>query len=184
MNIPDIWSIVTGTASLISLFFSLGDKFADWRKYTIPAAAGLGGFAAGRMSPALLTGINQLFTDPRTIGFILIFFLILSALILIAYALMKRGETSLAYIVFMMGMLSLPTSIIPMYTKTFETIPTGDYVKLAQIKIESEEYAAAVHYLEIAKENTKNKEFQKQLEKKIEDLLAEEAGSLSNNSNE
>ena len=184
MNTPDLWSIVTGSASLISLFLSFGEKFSNWRKFTVPAAAGFGGFAVGRISPAILTGIDQLFKDPRNVGFILVFFLILSAVILVAYALMKRGETGLAYMVFIMGMISVPTSIMPMYTKTFETVPAGDYVKLAQLKISAEEYDDAVRYLELAKEKTENKELRTQLGKKIEEILRKEAVSISGNLDE
>lgn len=184
MHIPDIWSFVTGTAGLISLFLSLGDKFSNWRKYTIPAAAGLSGFAAGRLSPALLTGVDQLLTDSRAVGFILIFFTILFAIILVSYALMKRGEIWLAYLVFIMGLLSVPTSIIPMYTRAIETVPAGDYVKLAQLKIEVKEYDDAVHYLELAKENTNNEELRKRLEEEIKATLKKEVRSLSDNTDE
>ncbi len=183
MNIPDIWSILTGTAGLVSLFLSIGDRFSIWRKFTIPAAAGFGGFAAGRLSPVLLTGIDQIITNPRTIGFILIFLIILAAVLLITYSLLKRGETIFAFLVFTMGMVSVPTAIIPMYSKTFETVPAGDLAKLGQLKIEAKEYEDAIRYFGLAKENTKNEEFRKQLDVRIKATLEQEANSLSSTSN-
>jgi len=181
MDIPDIWSIVTGTAGLISFFLSLGDRFSRWRIYTIPAATGLVGFAIGRISPVLMIGTDQLFSEPRTVGFFLLFFLILTVLLLIAHGFMKREQFGFAYMVILMGLIFIPTFIMPMFTETFESVPAGDYVKLAQLKIDVKEYDDAIRYLELAKKNTKNEEFRSRLEERIKEILKREAGSLSDN---
>lgn len=178
MQIPDIWSLVTGLASIISLFLSMGDRFASWRKYTVPAAATLGGFAIGRISPSLSSGMDQLFGDPRAAGFILLLFLILATLTLVAYFLMRHGQVWYAYLVFMMGMISVPTSIMPMYSKVIDTIPPGDLIKLAQIKVTAGEYEQAIKYLESAKDTTKNDVLRKELTGQI-DTLSKEAARVS-----
>jgi hypothetical protein len=46
---PDLWSLVTGAASIVSLLISLADKFSTWRKYAIPLARALAGFTLGRL---------------------------------------------------------------------------------------------------------------------------------------
>jgi len=178
MQIPDIWSLLTGIASLISLFLSAGDRFASWRKYTLPVAMALGGFAIGRISPSLSSGMGHLFADPKAAGFILLIFIILAALALVAYLLMRHGQTMLAYFVFAMGMISVPTSIMPMYSKMAEVVPTGDLVKLAQIKVTAGEYEQAMKYLKSAKDKTKNNVLKTELQKQI-DAVTKEIAKIS-----
>ena len=178
MQIPDIWSLLTGIASLISLFLSAGERFAAWRKYSLPAATALGGFAIGRISPSLSSGMDHLFADPKTSGFILLIFMILAALTFVAYLLMRHGQVALAYFIFALGMISVPTTIIPMYSKMSELVPPGDLVKLAQIKVTSGEYEQAIKYLESAKDKTKNDVLKTELQKQI-DVLTKEAARIS-----
>lgn len=176
MHIPDIWSLLTGIASLISLFLSAGERFANWRKYTLPVAATLGGFAIGRISPSLSSGMDQLFGDPKVAGFILLFFMIIAAMILVACLLMRYGEIRLAYLVFIMGMISVPMGIMPMYSKILEAaIPPGDLIKLAQIKVSSGEYEQAAKYLESARDQTKNDILKKELQTQIDAIMKEAA---------
>ncbi len=175
MQIPDIWSLLTGMASFVSLFLSVGERFARWRKYSLPVAAGLGGFAVGRISPSLLSGMDHLFSDPKATGFILLVFMIFAALILVAYLLMRHGQVMLAYFVFGMGIISVPTSIIPMYSKMIESVPPGDLVKLAQVKVTAGEYEQAIKYLESAKDKTKNDVFKKELQAQIDMLIRRSA---------
>lgn len=175
MQIPDIWSLLTGSASIISLFLSAGEKFAVWRKYTIPAAAALGGFAVGRLSPSLSSGVSQLFGDPAATGFILLFFLIVSAITFVAFLLMKNGQVGLAYFVFLLGLVSIPTAILPMYSKTIDTIPAGDHIKLAQVKAQAKEYEQATKYLESARDKTRSSELKKEIEEQIKILQKQTA---------
>ena len=178
MQIPDIWSLITGIASLISLFLSAGERFASWRKYSIPVATALGGFAIGRISPSLSSGMDHLLADPKAAGFILLILMIFAALTLVAYLMMRYGQITLAYLVFAMGIISVPMSIIPMYSKISDVVPPGDLVKLAQIKITTGEYEQAIKYMESAKDNTKNDVLKTELEKQI-DLLTKEAARVS-----
>jgi len=175
MNIPDIWSLLTGIASVISFFLTVGDRFASWRKYTVPAAAAFGGFAIGRISPSLSSGMDQLFGDPKAAGFILLLFMIIAAVTLAAFLLMRHGQTWLAYLVFMIGMISVPSGIMSSYSKIVDTVPAGDLVKLAQIKASAGEYEQAVKYLESAKDKTKSEGFKKELQNQIDVLLKEAA---------
>jgi len=178
MHIPDPWSLLTGIASLISLSLAAGEKFASWREYILPAATALGGFAIGRISPSLSSGMDQLFSDPRVAGFILLIFLIIVALASVAYLLMRRGQLWLAYSLFFMGMVLVPTSIMSMYFRIADSIPPGDLIKLAQIKATSGEYEQAVKYLESAKDKTNNDVLKKELQIQI-DALIKEAAKIS-----
>ena len=183
MEFPDIWSMLTGCASLLSLFISVGKKFAAWRKYTIPVAAGLGGFAVGRISPTLSLSINHLLSDPKAAGFILIFFIIITVITIVAYALMRHGETMLAYFVFVFSITSVPAVIMPLYTNMYSSIPPGDYLKLAQLKISANEYEDAIKYLELAKDNTKDNDLRKAIKEKINFITRKRTEELSGKSN-
>jgi hypothetical protein len=44
MNFPDIWATITGVAGIISLFLALNEKYANWKKFTLPICIGLVGF--------------------------------------------------------------------------------------------------------------------------------------------
>ena len=50
MNFIDIWAIVAGAASIISLLIVMSDKFPEWKKYISPIGFIFGGFAIGRVS--------------------------------------------------------------------------------------------------------------------------------------
>jgi hypothetical protein len=175
MHIPDIWSLVTGIASIISLFLSAGETFASWRKYTVPVAATLGGFALGRISPFISSGMGQLFMDPRSAGFLFLIFLIVASLALVSYFFMRHGHLPYAYLVFTIGIFSVPTTLLPMYSKIVDSIPPGDMVKLAQIKASAGEYEQAIKYLESARDKTNNEVLKKELERLIISLSKEAA---------
>ena len=167
MQIPDIWSLLTGIASFVSLFLSVGNKFASWRKYTLPGAAALGGFAFGRISPSLSSGTSQLFKDPSSTGIILLIFLIFAVITFVAYLLIRQKQDMLAYCLVLLGMFSVPSTIIPLYSKAVDPVLAGDYVKLAQLKVTAEEYEQAIKYLELARDRADSEELKDTLKSQI-----------------
>lgn len=183
MQFPDLWSLLTGIASIISLFLSAGERFASWRKYTVSGAAAFGGFAIGRISTALSSGIDQISANPIAIGFVIVFFLIVSAITYIAYLFLIKGEAFFAYFIFFMGLTSVPEGIMPMYTRAFDSIPVGDYIKLAQVKASDDEFEQAINYLEIARDRSTNDQLKKQLKEQIV-LLQNQDTKIQINQNE
>ena len=133
----------------------------------LPTAAALGGFAFGRISPSLSSGVDHLFQDSTATGFLLLFFLILSAVTFIAYLLTRHGQVNLAYLVFIVGLGSIPATVMPMYLKTIDSVPAGNYMKMAQLKVTAGEYEQAIKYLEVAIDKTKSKELISELQAKI-----------------
>jgi hypothetical protein len=68
----DIWTIITGLASIVAFVFSLPEKYSSWRIYIIPIAWASLGYAIGRMHVLLAPSINPAFEDPTLIGIIAI----------------------------------------------------------------------------------------------------------------
>jgi apolipoprotein N-acyltransferase len=178
MHMPDIWSLLTGIASLISLFVSVGERFAAWRKYTLPTATAFGGFAVGRISPALSSGFDHLLEDPKVTGFILILFMAFAALVLVACLLMRRRQEWYAFLLLLLGFSPLIYVVMPMYSKILDGVPPGDLIKLAQLKTTSGEYEQAIRYLESAKNKTDNDVLKNELQRQI-DALAKEMAKIS-----
>jgi hypothetical protein len=53
MDFIDLWTIITGFASIISLLIAIYDKFPEWNKYISSTGFLLAGFSIGR----IFTGI-------------------------------------------------------------------------------------------------------------------------------
>ena len=64
-------------------------------------------------------------------------------------------------------------NVIPMYPKLLNIVPPGDLIKLAQLKIDVEEYEQAIKYLEVAREKTKNDVMKKELKDQIDSIMKE-----------
>ena len=173
MQVLDIWSLITGIASLMSLFLAAGERFANWRKYILPFAAALGGFALGRISPAVSSGMNQLSGNPELTGFIILSSTVIVAITLMSYFLIRHGKAWYGYCLCFMGMVYIVLNVIPMYPKLLNIVPPGDLIKLAQLKIDVEEYEQAIKYLEVAREKTKNDVMKKELKDQIDSIMKE-----------
>ena len=170
MRFLDFWSLITGLASLISLFLALGEKFSNWRKYTLPLSCALGGFAIGRLSFTPLLGVEHVFNDGFSTGFMVIFFSIMLVVTVLAIILMRRNETNLAYIFFFMGMALIAPQIVQLYTETYNAIPIGDCLLLATEKEKAGDFENAITYLERCGKKIENKGLKEQIDKRIPEL--------------
>lgn len=102
----DIWSLVTGAASILSLLLALAEKFSTWRKYAIPLAGVLAGFTLGRLTASLQSASDHSSNDLTVAIVIILFVSLLGALSL---KLVHNKEYSYAYIIFILGIiLGLP----------------------------------------------------------------------------
>lgn len=166
MNIPDLWSLVTGVASILSLLISLPPNYANWRKYTLPIASFLGGLTFGRISSEFSQSMYAAFQDPY-LAVISIFFLATIGLILWVASIMER-QNSPQYIYALV--LMFLTFGIPGFFNTYSemnpAIPVQDYLELARIKEHKGDLASAIIYyqkyiLKVEDENSKEQVTQK-----------------------
>jgi hypothetical protein len=95
MNFPDIWATITGVAGIISLFLALNEKYANWKKFTLPICIGLVGFAIGR-STTIITPIAGHFSSKNLTTMVVVCSLLLVALA-VFYIGMRYGQPGFAY---------------------------------------------------------------------------------------
>jgi cation transport ATPase len=177
--VPDLWSILTGVASLISLLISLADKFARWRKYLVPATWALGGFAVGRLSFSLGSGITEIASDPAGSAFLIIILVIIAVMVTIATSLLKKGEAYLAYALVLMLIVLVP-QIITFYSKPQERASSYDYLELAEMKTKSGDFTGALRYLENAKRAAASDEHRKAIDEQIKVVAGRQLERIKN----
>ena len=168
MNFPDIWATVTGIAGILSLFLAINNKYANWKKYTVPVCVGLVGFAIGRLTVVITPMTGNLPSENFSI-MVLVFILLMVALA-VFYIAMKYDQPGLAY----MGMLFLVIIALPKvfdhYSSTKSAIPSGDYLVLSKYKEKIGDYQSAVKYLQKYIDNNTDKELNDELKKMITEL--------------
>ncbi len=170
MNFIDIWSIIAGAASIISLLVVMSDKAPEWKKYISPAGFLLGGFAVGRISYGLSPAAGAIIKNTKFLGFLLILVLLLIVLVVFAQMMIKRKQDFYAYfVVFMVLVIGVP-QVMEKYTASFSDIPKEDYLVIANIKEKNIDYSSAIHYLERYKQLSSDVEFNKKISEKISDL--------------
>ena len=138
---PDIWSLITGAVGLLSFLMTINEKFSSFRKYTIPAAWILTGFALGRLSyigTLSITNVNASFDGGFSVTVIV--FLILLFLSSVSYLFMRVGQDMLAYFVFSMGIILLPSKVIDIHDSYKDKLTYNDYFQLAEIKLKNKNY--------------------------------------------
>ena len=149
--VPDLWSIITGVVGIISLLISLADKFASWRKYLLPATCALVGFAVGRLSFSLNPGSKEIVSDPTGSAFLVIILTVIVVAATIAAFLLKRGEAILGYGLIIVLFTGLVPHAVTFYSKPQDRASSGDYLELAQVKLQNGDFSGALRFLENAK---------------------------------
>lgn len=114
---PDTWSLITGVAGLFSLLLAVTEKFSDFKKYTVPLTFTLGGFAIGRLSFFVSTS-----SSAESGNYVVLMIIIATLLILtvITYIFIKVGQDIFAYMVFMIGIMTLPSKLVDTYNKQID----------------------------------------------------------------
>lgn len=181
MKFIDLWSIISGVASVISLFISLGSKLENWKKYTLPLSYLLGGFALGRISYVVPQGAEQLFTDSYSAGLVVLILAVLIILAGFAFIFVRKNESQWAYIILMLGSLIFAPQVIRLYTESYTTTPPNDYLILVNEKERTGNFEEAIQYLEKYKNKTSNLEIKELTDKRINTLKEKLAGKISNN---
>lgn len=167
----DIFTVITGIASLISLFISLEDKFPNWKKYTNPASWFLGGICIGRITYVIPVPENlQLYFDSYSLGILFIIFLIILFISSFAYLFYRKNDLSTAYLIIFFGLSLLLPRVLEVYSDISFTIPPEDYLIIVNEKEKRNEINDAIRYLEIYKTKTNNSDLIDNINLRIEKL--------------
>jgi hypothetical protein len=170
MKFIDLWSLVAGIASIISLLIVMSDKLPKWKKYIYPTALLLGGFAIGRTSFVLTPASELLFKDPIYLGLLVIIIIVIGPAIMLTHLMLKKNENWYAYLIFLMVlMIGLP-NIMDKYLTAFKAIKKEDYLLLAKVKEDKSDYSSAIEYLEKYKNLSDSREFNEKIKEKIKTL--------------
>jgi cytochrome bd-type quinol oxidase subunit 2 len=164
----DTWNILAGIASILSLIFHLSGKDAGVKGFTFPITMALVGFCIGRAGNDFSSATSQFFQDPYLMLILCILILLFALAMYLVESNKMEARMSYIYLVF------LSTVIVPymlhLYTEISPNISNQDYLVLAQTKENSGSTEDAIKYLRIYSKRSNNKEVQKQIDSKIEEL--------------
>jgi hypothetical protein len=169
---PDTWSLITGIAGLFSFLLAVTERFANFKKYTIPLTFTLGGFAIGRLS---FWGSTNSSTQGGNYAVLMIIIATLLILTAITYIFIKVGQDVFAYMVFMIGIMTLPSKLVATYNDSINKLTYNDYIQLSIVKLTNKNYDSAIELLEIAKRKTDKDIVKTEIETKIESIYKESA---------
>jgi hypothetical protein len=168
MNIPDIWALITGIAGILSLFLVVNEKYANWKKFTIPVCTGLVGFAIGRLS-IIISSVTENFTSNHLTIILIVFVLLLVALA-VFYVGMKYGQPGLAYMGMIILLIIALPKVLDFYSDGKKPIQPGDYLVLAEYKETIGDYDGSIRCIEKFAEINTDKVVNEELKKKIAEL--------------
>jgi hypothetical protein len=172
MNAPDAWSLITGMASVLSLLVALPERYANWRRQLVPFSAALGGFAIGRLS-FVVGSADQLLSDPAGARSLILMLSLIVTVALVAYALIRRGQTILGY--GLVTFLILPVQLLTLYQRPTDVVSVDDYILLATGKAQARQFDTSLKYFAAAKRSTENEGMRRSIDKQIELVVAEAA---------
>jgi hypothetical protein len=164
----DIWNILAGVASILSLIFHLSGKGSGVRPFTFPITMGLVGFCIGRAGSDAGTIANQFFQDPYLMLIIFILILLFSLAMYLVESNKLDVRMSYIFLVFL-STVALPY-MLKFYGDISPNISTADYLVLAQVKENAGSMEEAIKYLKIYARRINQKDIQKQIDTKVDDL--------------
>jgi hypothetical protein len=170
MGFLDVWTIVTGAASIISLLIAMSDKLPEWRKYIVPTGFILAGFSVGRISIGALPGAKESLQDPRLIGFLMLLMVVFVMLYMFLREMVKRNQDFYAYFVVFMVLIIVVPQLMDKYFVAFPSIPAEDYLQLASQKEKTNDITGAIRYLEKYILSVQDEGVKKQIQAKIGQL--------------
>jgi hypothetical protein len=150
------------------------EQYANWRCYLFPVTTGLGGFAIGRLSFAVIGGAeaDQLFSDPAGARSMILILFIIATFAILAYVLIRGGEATLGYM--LLVVLLLPSQqLLTLYRQPTDVVSVDDYILLATTKAKSREFDTSLKHFETAKKITASEQIRRSIDKQIEAVVAE-----------
>lgn len=175
MSVLDIWAILTGLASVVSLLLYLSEKYSHWRKYTVPTGWATAGFAIGRISGMFTPQVFQSFQDTRLLGMLLITFIVFVATFAFVIIQNRAGKHLDSQFVIFLAFCYLPTFLIVYRNADVPlAIPMSDYLHLAKVKEERGDLAEAIRYLELYASKVETQATKTQIDTKTATLAKEQ----------
>ena len=168
MSILEIFGLVSGLASFLSLILYLNDKYTNWKNFILPICSGLFGFTIGVISCGLV-GTSKTTQDPFLLGTLSIL-IVIFAVCLIAFKSLMKQDNYKAYLVIILPLMIIVPNILNHYFDTAKTntaIPPSDYLQLAILKEEKNETEAAIKYLKIFEMNADEETVKNKINEKI-----------------
>jgi hypothetical protein len=167
-GLMDIWNILAGVASILSLIFHLSGKGSGLKPLTFPITIGLVGFCIGRAGSDAGTIASQFFQDPYLMLIMSILILLFSLAMYLVESNKMDVRMSYIFLVFL-ATVALPY-MLKFYGDISPNITTADYLVLAQVKENSGNAEDAIKYLKIYARRVGQKDIQKQIDSKVEEL--------------
>lgn len=169
----DIWSLVTGVASILSLFLASSEQFSQFKKYIFPFAFISLGVFIGRLSNNLASSADALTSNPIMLGVIII---VMTSLI-VGYLTLKAIHENLTapaglLLICFVGLFFGINSIVKTYLNSFnpQKLSTYDLVELSKYKEKDGQLSEAKKYLNLALEYSDDNEEKQFINQKIAKL--------------
>lgn len=170
MNIPDLWSLVTGLASIVSLLICLPEKYSNWRKYNVPIASGLAAWTLGRVSCEFSQSVHEIFQDPYLAVILIVVLVFIGTTIYVFSVLAKGNQIFYATLLISVFVSSGITPIFNIYSQINPAIPTQDYLEFAIMKERKGDFVSAINYYQKYVQKIDDKDSEKQVKQKIDTL--------------
>jgi len=183
MSLIDIWSVIAGSASIVSLLLVMSARFPKWHRFISPTGFVLGGLALGRISVIALPGTRGSIQETRLMGFSLILLIFLGVLLIIFLKTSKKVANWDTAFLFVIVIAIATPYLLNIYGEAFPDVPKEDYLLLADIKEERSDLAGTVNYLKKYQAMISDRQIIKQVEDKILSLQKSQIKTGNNNEN-
>lgn len=181
MSVPDIWSLITGIASILGLLFALPKEFSAWRKYTLPITYVFGGIAIGRMSVNFSQSIDAAFQDPYLVITLIVIIVVISSTAALIVYMEKQKYTFNPFFFFLIIISFFIPYMFDVYSKITPEIPTYDYLVLARAKEQTGDLNDAITYYQKYIQNTDDLHFNGELKEKVSTLKTKQLEIINQN---
>ena len=168
----DIWSLITGLASIVSLAIAIPDRHSVWRKWLVPAGWASAGFAAGRLSYTLAPSADAAFSDPALIGVLGILSVSLVAMYFVIRSVREAlNVEGFFIIIFIVGSMWAISSIVTRYLDSIKPpLAVSELLEFAKLKEQRGELALAARYLGMARRISDDNVERQAIDIKIDEL--------------
>lgn len=170
MNIPDLWSLVTGVASIVSLLLSIPEKYSNWRRYTVPIAYLLAGWTFHSLSSEFSQSVHKAFQDPYLIVILIVVLAFLGIAVYVFSVFIRAGYTFYAYAIILLMVSSGIPPIFDIYSQINPAIPTQDYLEFAMLKEQKGDLTSAINYYQKYIQRVDDENSKKQAEQNVSTL--------------
>lgn len=168
----DIWSLITGLASIVSLAIAIPDRYSSWRRWLVPAGWASAGVAIGRLSYSLGPSADAAFSDPALIGVLGILSVSLIAMYFVIRSVREAlNVEGIFIIIFVVGSMWAISSIVTRYLDSIKPpLAISELLEFSKLKEQRGEIGLAVRYLSIARRISEETEERRAIDAKLSEL--------------